>query len=86
YLAVWESFQQGDIRAAQEHQRTLTRLHAPFFNVGFPWLGTVKFIVSEVSGIEVGSPRRPNLSLSEEQKKEVRERLHKLQPLVEKTR
>ncbi len=81
YLAVWKSFQDGDISAAQKHQRALSQMHDPFLKGDYPWLGAIKFILSETIGIDCGEPRRPNLPLTNEQKERIRKKLQELQPL-----
>jgi dihydrodipicolinate synthase/N-acetylneuraminate lyase len=79
YVAVWESFQQGDIQAARKHQQALTKIHEPFLDGEYPWFGTMKFILSKTLGIDCGEPRMPNLPLTKEQKESVRKRLQEVQ-------
>ena len=70
YVKLWECYQAGDIKAAQTAQSELTAFHEKFIHK-FDWVGVMKFIMRQHSGVDCGPPRLPNLPLSPDDKESV---------------
>ena len=77
YVRLWERYQAGDLKGAQAAQRELTAFHEKFIHK-YDWVGVMKFIISEHSGVDCGPPRLPNLALDPAERENVLQELNQL--------
>jgi len=80
FLEIWEAYQVGDWKRAQEAQERATHIFNLFEGDYGPYIAVLKSLLSKRLGVDCGNPRPPSLPLTEEQANRVWERFCKLMP------
>ena len=76
WVEVWDAYQAGDLRRAQEAQRKAIEI----FNVlvNFKYFAAIKVGVGVRVGSDMGDPRQPNQPMTEAEKDQLQERFEAL--------
>ena len=80
FLEIWEAYQAGDWKRAQDAQDKASHIFNLFEGEYGPYIGVLKSLLSRRLGVDCGDPRPPSLPLTEEQANRVWERFCELMP------
>ncbi len=80
FLEIWEAYQAGDWKRAQDAQDRAAHIFNLFEGEYGPYIGVLKSLLSRRLGVDCGEPRPPSLPLTEEQANRVWERFCELMP------
>ncbi len=80
FLEIWEAYQAGDWKRAQDAQDRAAHIFNLFEGEYGPYIGVLKSLLSRRLGVDCGDPRPPSLPLREEQANRVWERFCELMP------
>ena len=80
FLEIWEAYQAGDWKRAQDAQERAAHIFNLFEGEYGPYIAVLKSLLSRRLGVDCGKPRLPNLPLTEEQEERVWERFCELMP------
>ena len=78
WVAIWQAYQDGDIKRAEAAQDEASNVIEVLRTCGGGVHATMKFAVSERLGIDCGDPRPPGLPLTEEQRTAISKALETL--------
>ncbi len=76
WVAIWDAYQKGDLKAAEEAQEEASKVVDLFLIAGY--LAAAKVLIGDRLGIDCGHPRPPQRPLTDEQKETVRREAAKL--------
>ena len=79
WVAIWQAYQDGDIKRAEAAQDEASNVIEVLRACGGGFHATMKFAVSERLGIDCGDPRPPGLPLTEEQRTAISKALETLE-------
>ncbi len=80
FVEIWEAYQAGDWKRAQDAQERASHIFNLFEGEYGPYIAVLKSLLSRRLGVDCGKPRLPSLPLTEEQEERVWERFCELMP------
>ncbi len=80
FLEIWEAYQAGDWKRAQDAQERAAHIFNLFEGEYGPYIAVLKSLLGRRLGVDCGNPRPPSLPLTAEQADRVWERFCELMP------